>query len=133
MNPQLFPDELYYTPNHHWIHVDDNILTIGITPSVEAALGEILYLDLPEQGDRINKDDTFGTAESVTKAFDFIAPADGLVIEVNISILDEPFIINDDPFGEGWILKVEMEDEKDMMTFIRSVEYRSQFADRCSI
>ncbi len=86
---------------------------------------------LPEQGDRINKDDTFGTAESILKTFDFIAPANGLIIEVNTAILDEPFIINDDPFGEGWILKAEMEDEKDMMTFIRSVDYRTQFAERC--
>jgi glycine cleavage system H protein len=128
-----FPDELYYTSNHHWILVDDNLLTIGITAPVAATLGEILYLDLLEQGDRVNKDQTFGTAESIREVFDLISPISGLIVEVNAAVLDEPFLINDDPFGDGWILRVEMEDEREMMAFIRFDAYQNQFADRDSL
>jgi glycine cleavage system H protein len=103
------PEDLKYTKEHEWIKEDGNILTIGITDYAQDSLGDIVYLELPEEGTEIAKDDTFGVVESVKAVSDLYSPATGEVTEVNDSLVDSPEVINDDPYGEAWMIKVQVE------------------------
>lgn len=117
------PEENYYTKDHEWAHVDENVVTIGITDYAQDALGEIVYVELPEVGQRITQTTHFGAVESIKAASDLIAPISGTVIEVNEDLLDDPSTINDDPFNEGWLVRVEMESEKELVDLLQSKDY----------
>lgn len=117
------PEEFFYSANHLWIAVDENVLTLGITHVIPEELGEILYFDGPEVGDRISEGDSLGFLESVTGWCNLISPVDALVIEMNLEILDQPFLINDDPY-EGWILKAEIESENKLIELMKAPEYK---------
>jgi glycine cleavage system H protein len=119
------PTELFYTKNHEWLVVDENVVTFGITEFATQHMGEILYVDLPDEGDRITIESNYGTLESVKNIMDFVGPFSGTVLEVNSRLTDDPSIINDDPYGEGWLFIAELESEKDLMNFLRHSEYKS--------
>lgn len=106
-----FPEDLLYTEEHEWARVEDKTVTIGITDFAQKQLGDIVYLDLPGEGDELSQEDTFGVIESVKAVSDLYSPVSGRVVEVNTSLLDSPEIINQDPYGEGWMLRIEIEDE----------------------
>lgn len=113
-------DELRYTTDHEWAREDDGFLVIGITDFAQDALGEIVYIELPSEGDEITKGDPFGAVESTKAVSDLYAPVSGDVVEVNEVLLDSPETINEDPYGEGWMIKVKPYDPQeldDMMDF----------------
>ncbi len=106
------PEELRYTESHEWVHVEGDIGTIGITDHAQKQLGEIVYLELPEVGHVFNADEEFGTVESVKAVSELYVPASGEVVEVNKAAVAEPGIINDDPFGDGWLIKHQAVDRR---------------------
>ncbi|MBZ0272813.1 glycine cleavage system protein GcvH [bacterium] len=104
------PAGLRYTKEHEWAKADGNVATIGITDHAQEALGEVVYLDLPAVGATVTAGDTFGAVESVKAVSDLYSPVTGKVVEVHTALVDEPGIVNTDPYGEGWMIKVEMSD-----------------------
>ncbi|NIT14724.1 MAG: glycine cleavage system protein GcvH [Candidatus Dadabacteria bacterium] len=102
----LIPEDLKYTSEHEWAKQEGELITIGITDYAQEALGELVYIELPSEGDEINKGDTFGAVESTKSVSDLFAPISGEVVEVNENLLDSPELINEDPYGEGWMIKV---------------------------
>lgn len=100
------PDNLQYTKTHEWIRQEDDIVVIGITDYAQSELGDIVYVDLPEPGRYLNAGDTFGTVESVKTVSDLYAPIAGEVTEKNPALEKSPELINQDPYGEGWLIKV---------------------------
>ncbi len=120
------PDELKYTSDHEWAMEEGDLLVIGITDYAQDALGEIVYIELPSEGDEITKGDPFGAVESTKAVSDLYAPVSGDVVEVNDVLLDAPETINGDPYGEGWMIKVRPYDPNelnDLMDFEDYAEY----------
>ena len=114
------PEQLYYTKEHEWVSVSDNTATVGITDYAQKSLHEIVYVELPEVGRELTQGEVMGSVESVKAVSDVYAPVSGRVVEVNEKLLDEPETLNNDPYGEGWIAKIELtnfeEDKKKLMT-----------------
>ena len=104
------PQDLVYTKEHEWIQVNDNILTIGITDFAQGELGDIIFVEFPGIGDEFQKDDPFGTIEAVKTVADIFAPVQGKIIEINHDIENSPEVINADPYGDGWLVKIEITD-----------------------
>ncbi|HAW08036.1 MAG TPA: glycine cleavage system protein GcvH, partial [Bacteroidetes bacterium] len=102
------PENLHYTHDHEWLKVDGNIGLIGVTDYAQGELGDIVYLDIPENISEIKKGESCGTIEAVKTVSEILAPVSGKVIEVNRKLNDSPEIINKDPYNEGWILKIEI-------------------------
>ena len=124
-----FPEGLKYTKEHEWVLVEDRIATIGITEYAQQELGDIVYVELPEVGEKIVKDDPFGAVESVKAVSDIYAPVSGTVIEVNDTLPDSPETINDDAYGDGWMIKVEMSDADDLKDLMSAEEY-AEYVDQ---
>jgi glycine cleavage system H protein len=118
------PEEYYYTKDHEWAQVDENVVTVGITEFAQNALGEIVYVELPEEGQKVTQSEAFGVVESVKAASDLVAPVSGTVIEVNMSIMDDPGILNDDPINDGWLIRIEMDSEKELAALMRAPDYK---------
>jgi len=113
-------EELKFTNDHEWAHEEGGVLVIGITDYAQDTLGEIVYIELPSEGDEITKGDPFGAVESTKAVSDLYAPVSGDVVEVNEALLDSPELINADPYGEGWMIKVKVYDQgelEDLMNF----------------
>ena len=102
------PRDLAYTKDHEWIRVIDNILTIGITDFAQGELGDIIFVEFPGIGDEFQKDDPFGTIEAVKTVADIFSPVQGKISEINHDIENSPEIINLDPYGDGWLVKIEI-------------------------
>jgi len=102
------PEDLRYSRSHEWVRIDGEIGTIGITDHAQKELGEIVYLELPDVGHGYNADEEFGTVESVKAVSELFIPVSGEVVEVNKTAVAEPGIVNDDPFGDGWLIKVKL-------------------------
>jgi glycine cleavage system H protein len=107
-------DDLHYSESHEWVRVDGEIGTVGITDHAQKQLGEIVYLELPEVGHVYNADDEFGTVESVKAASELYTPVSGEVVEVNKAAVSEPGIINDDPQGDGWLIKIKLSTDEEI-------------------
>jgi glycine cleavage system H protein len=119
----LNPEELRYTESHEWVHVNGDIGTIGITDHAQKQLGEIVYLELPEVGHVFNADEEFGTVESVKAVSELYVPVSGEVVEINKAAVGEPGIINDDPFGDGWLIKVKLSTDEDVARLMTAEAY----------
>ena len=123
------PDGLTYSKEHEWVLVEDNVAIVGITEYAQSELGDVVYVELPEVGEKISKDDPFGSVESVKAVSDVYAPISGTVIEINDTLRDMPETVNEDPYGDGWMIKVQMTDEdelKDLMSPDEYAEYVEQ-------
>ena len=118
-----FPEGLKFSKEHEWVLVEDQVAIIGITEYAEQELGDVVYVELPEVGEKIVKDDPFGAVESVKAVSDIYAPVSGTVVEVNDTLPDSPETINDDPYGDGWLIKVEMTDRDDLKDLMSAEEY----------
>ncbi len=118
-----FPDGLKYSKEHEWVLVEDEVASIGITEYAQVELGDIVYVELPEVGEKITKDDPFGSVESVKAVSDLFAPVSGAVVEVNDSLPDSPEIVNEDPYGDGWMIKVQMSDKGELKDLLDPEEY----------
>lgn len=123
------PEELYYTKDHEWALVDENIVTVGITDYAQDTLGEIVYVELPEEGQKVTQNESFGVVESVKSVNDLLAPVSGTVIEVNTSLNENPGTINDDAWNDGWLIRIEMDTEKELASLIRAPEYKKLIQD----
>lgn len=121
----ILPDELYYTKNHEWLHVDENLVTMGLTEHATHLLGEVIYFDFPEDGQNTSPGQTLCSLESVRKIHDILSPLSGTVLEVNSALAGDPNLINDDPLGDGWLFRVELDDERDLASLLRSKDYRA--------
>jgi glycine cleavage system H protein len=118
-----FPEGLRYSKEHEWVLVEGNSATIGITEFAQEELGDVVYVELPEVGEKIVKDDPFGAVESVKAVSDIYAPVSGTVLEINDVLPDSPETINDDPYGDGWMIRVEMNDKDDLKDLMSAEEY----------
>lgn len=123
------PEENYYTKEHEWAFVDENLVTVGITEFAQDALGEVVYCELPEEGQKVSQGDPFGVVESVKAVNDLLAPVSGTVIEVNAPIMDNPGTLNDDPMNDGWLIRIEMDTEKELANLMRAGEYKKIIAE----
>ncbi|MGB3634409.1 MAG: glycine cleavage system protein GcvH [Rubrobacteraceae bacterium] len=110
------PQDLQYTKSHEWVRVEDDVVTVGITDHAQEELGDVVFVELPEAGDSLSSGDTFGTIESVKAVSDLYAPMGGEVVEVNGTLNDTPENVNEDPYGEGWILKIRTSEEADLLS-----------------
>lgn len=120
----IVPEEYYYTKDHEWAQVDENIVTIGITDYAQDTLGEVVYVELPEEGQKVTQTEAFGVVESVKAVSDLVAPVSGTVIEVNTAVVDNPGCLNDDPLNEGWLIRIEMDSEKELAALMRAPDYK---------
>jgi len=119
-----FPKELRYSREHEWVAVEENIATIGITDYAQDQLGDIVYVELPEVGAQVTKDEAFGVVESVKAVSDIYAPVSGTVTEVNVGLPDSPETINEDPYGDAWMIRVEMSDPDELEDLMKATEYK---------
>ncbi|MCA1740382.1 MAG: glycine cleavage system protein GcvH [Actinobacteria bacterium] len=110
------PEELSYAKTHEWIRREDDVATVGITDHAQDELGDVVFIELPEKGASFGAGDSFGTVESVKAVSDLYAPVGGEVVEVNEALNDAPEKINEDPYGDGWILKLRISDEGDLLS-----------------
>ncbi|HEB83700.1 MAG TPA: glycine cleavage system protein GcvH [Bacteroidetes bacterium] len=104
------PQELKYTEDHEWVRVEDDIVTFGITDYAQGELGDVVFLELPDVGDEVTQGEAFGSIEAVKTVADLFAPISGAVTEVNGALEDDPAVVNRDPYGEGWLIKVKAAD-----------------------
>jgi glycine cleavage system H protein len=118
------PKGLHYTKEHEWVQIDsDNIATVGITEFAQESLGDITFIQLPKEGEEIKKDDPFGVVESVKAVSDLYSPVTGRVVEVNQPLLAAPELINEDPYSDGWMIKVELKGDADTEDLMSSEDY----------
>ena len=110
------PEELSYTKNHEWVRREDEIATVGITENAQDELGDVVFVELPEEGASFDAGDTFGTIESVKAVSDLYAPVGGEVVEVNGTLSDSPERVNEDPYGGGWMIRLRVSDEGDLLS-----------------
>jgi glycine cleavage system H protein len=110
------PDDLQYTKSHEWVRTEGDTATIGITEHAQEELGDVVFVELPDEGATIDAGESFGTVESVKAVSDLYAPVGGEVVEVNSSLEDAPEKINDDPYGEGWIVRLRTSEEADLLS-----------------
>ncbi len=110
------PQDLQYTKSHEWVRVESGVATVGITDHAQDELGDVVFVELPEQGATLAAGDSFGAVESVKAVSDLYAPVGGEVVEVNGALEDSPEKINEDPYGEGWILKLRISTEADLLS-----------------
>mgnify|MGYP003291443460 CR=1 FL=1 len=117
------PENLHYTTSHEWVRVDGEIGTIGITEHASKELGEIVYLELPEVGHVFNADEEVGTIESVKAVSELFSPLSGEVVEVNQGAIGEPGIVNDDPFGDGWLIRLKLSTDEEVSKLMSAEQY----------
>jgi glycine cleavage system H protein len=122
------PDGLRYTKEHEWVKVDGNIAIVGITDFAQGELGDIVFVDIdPDQGD-VNAGDTFGTIEAVKTVSDLYAPCSGKITEINSKLEDDPDQVNKDPYGDGWLVKIEMSDTGQIDSLLDAAGYKDQIS-----
>jgi glycine cleavage system H protein len=130
MSTYTVPEENYYTKDHEWAQVDENVVTVGITEYAQDSLGEIVYVELPEEGQKVTQGESFGVVESVKAVSDLLAPVSGTVVEVNTSMMDNPGTLNDDPMNDGWLIRIEMDTEKELANLMRAPDYKKLIQEK---
>lgn len=122
------PDDYGYLDSHEWIRVDDGVGEIGITDFAQDELGDIIFLELPEVGATLDQGDQFGSVESIKALSELYAPMSGRVTGVNDRLFDEPELVNRDPYGDGWMLRIEITAEDEFADLSSAAEYGDQIA-----
>lgn len=118
------PEDLKYTREHEWLAIEDKVVTVGITDHAQEQLGEVVFVELPAAGDKVEKSEPFGVVESTKAVSDIYAPVSGDVAEVNDDLPDSPELVNEDPYGDGWMVKITIGDESDLEDLMTAEEYR---------
>jgi glycine cleavage system H protein len=118
-----FPAELKYTKDHEWIKVDGDVAYIGITDFAQGELGDIVYIDINSLGKEVEKDEVFGTVEAVKTVSDLFMPVSGTVIELNPALDKQPELVNTDPYGEGWMVKITLKAGADVDSLLSAASY----------
>jgi len=119
----MYPNDLYYSKDHEWVKIEGNTATIGITDFAQKHLGDVVYIELPAIGTRLDVHQTIGVVESVKAVSDVYSPISGEVIAVNENLNDSPEIMNQDPHGKGWIIRMKVKDKTDQEKLMNSVDY----------
>jgi glycine cleavage system H protein len=119
------PNDLYYTENHEWISIDGKEVVVGISEHAQEELGDIVFVELPSVEEELDQFEEFGVIESVKAVSDVFMPVSGVIVEVNEDLMDEPEKINEDPFGSGWLIKVEIKDKGELDELMDSKEYEA--------
>jgi glycine cleavage system H protein len=121
---ESYPDDLRYHREHDWARIEGDTATLGITWYAQDALGEIVHFEAPENGATLAKDESYGEVESVKAVSDIIAPLSGEVVEVNAKVVDEPETINEDPYGDGWLVRIRLADPSEADELLDADSYR---------
>ena len=119
------PEELKYTEEHEWIRIEDNIAIVGITDFAQGELGDIVYLEIDTLDSQIDSNEVFGTVEAVKTVSDLFMPIAGKVIEVNPNLEDKPELVNEDPYGEGWIIKIDISEQSQIDSLLSPSDYKN--------
>ena len=121
---ETYPDDLKYHPEHDWARIDGDEATLGITWFAQDSLGELVHFAPPDEASRIGKDDAYGEVESVKAVSDLISPLSGELIEVNKKVVDAPETVNEDPYGEGWLVRIRLADAGEVDSLLDAADYR---------
>ena len=118
-----FPNDLYYSKEHTWVRIENNVGTIGITSFAQNELGEIVFVDLPNLGYSFQQDEVFGSVEAIKTVSDLFMPLYGKITETNKQLLKEPALVNSDPFNNGWLIKIEIQDSNEIIKLFTPEQY----------
>ena len=118
------PDNLKYTEEHEWIAVEGDIATVGVTDYAQGELGDLVFIELPQVKDQVTFGESFGTVEAVKAVSDLFAPLSGSVAEINELLADDPEIVNKDPYGEGWMIKIKISDADELTALLSAESYK---------
>ena len=129
MSETIIPDHLVYSESHEWLQQDSDITTLGITDFAQAELGDIVFVELPEIGEHIEKGEAFGTVEAVKTVADLLAPVSGEVLETNESLEEWAEQVNKDAYGAGWMIKIRIDDPDDLQHLLGPEEYAELLAN----
>ena len=127
---ESYPDELRYHPEHDWARIEGDEAVLGITWFAQDALGELVHYEPPEEGAEVAKGSSYGEVESVKAVSDVIAPLSGEILEVNRAVADAPETVNDDPYGEGWLVRVRLTDPSEADSLLDADDYRRHLAEQ---
>jgi glycine cleavage system H protein len=127
---ESYPEGLGYHPEHDWARIDGDEATLGITWYAQDALGELVHFEPPEEGQRITKDGTYGEVESVKAVSDVVAPLSGQVVEINGKVVGAPETVNEDPYGDGWLVRIRLSDPSEVETLLDVGAYRQLLAEQ---
>ena len=128
--PESYPDELRYHAQHDWARIEDGEATLGITWFAQDALGELVHFEAPEDGTTITKDESYGEVESVKAVSDVIAPLSGEIVAVNEKVAAEPETVNEDPYGDGWLIRIRLSDPSEVDALLDAEAYRAVVAEQ---
>ena len=120
-----FPSELKYTKDHEWVKVEGDVATIGITDFAQSELGDIVFVEIETVGEELDSDEVFGSVEAVKTVSDLFMPVSGEILELNEEIEAEPELVNSDPYGKGWMIKVKMSNPEQVESLMASDEYKA--------
>ena len=123
-----FPADLKYTKDHEWIRVEGNVAYVGITDYAQGELGEIVFVDITTEGETVEKEEVFGTIEAVKTVSDLFTPVSGEVIEANAELDDKPELVNEDVYGNGWLIKISISDPSELDELMSAAEYEQLIA-----
>ena len=126
------PEDLSYTKDHEWLRVKGNLATVGITDHAQKQLGDVVYVELPKTGDRFEVSEPFGSVESVKAVSEIYMPVTGTVVEVNESLNDSPEQVNEDPYTDGWMIVIEMENPAQVDALLSAAEYEDYLKEEAS-
>jgi glycine cleavage system H protein len=127
---ESYPEELRYHAQHDWARIEDGEATLGITWFAQDALGELVHVEAPEEGATVTKNESYGEVESVKAVSDVIAPLSGDIVAVNAKLVDEPETVNDDPYGEGWLIRIRLSDPSEVDALLNADAYRAFLAEQ---
>jgi glycine cleavage system H protein len=127
---ETYPDDLRYHPEHDWARVEGDDAVLGITWFAQDSLGELVHFEAPEVGATVAKDASYGEVESVKAVSDVVSPLSGEVLEVNQRVVDEPEVVNDDPYGAGWLVRIRMSDPAELDSLMDAAAYRAHVAEQ---
>jgi glycine cleavage system H protein len=127
---ESYPDDLKYHREHDWARIEGDEATLGITWFAQDALGELVHYEAPEQGAEVARDSSYGEVESVKAVSDLISPLSGEVLEVNATVASAPETVNEDPYGEGWLIRIRMSDPAEAEDLLDAGAYRSLIAEQ---
>jgi glycine cleavage system H protein len=124
-----FPENVKYTVDHEWMRLEDGAAFIGITDYAQDQLGEIVFIDVTTEGETIGQNEVFGSIEAVKTVSDLLMPVEAKVLELNPALEDQPELVNSDPYGEGWIIKVEVANDADLDQLLTAAQYRTHLGE----
>ena len=120
----MLPEELRYTEEHEWVRVEDNVAYVGVTDFAQGELGDIVYVEIETEGEELAREEVFGTIEAVKTVSDLFMPLSGKVLEFNADLEAQPETVNSDPYGDGWMIKIEISDASELDDLLSAGQYQ---------